>query len=957
MKKIAHLSDIHFSRDSQKLALESLSCALEVGKRENIDAWVFAGDLYDRGIQNTKNSGLPQLVNIIQAMLDVAPILSVEGTVTHDLPGCYEILEKIKAKHQFYNLRPDKPQIISDILFLGLPEVTKEWFLKDKQLGGDEANEAIKEGMRKILLGLGAQRKDYPDIPCLFIGHLSIAGATMANGQIVPGREITIGRDDLALVGADYYALGHIHLAQQIGDLPAYYAGSAYPVNWGEVDQKRFNLVELFAGGESIIQLKDFPYPPRKKIIADSQLMKDDNNYAGFQTWMVVKGSKEELATINTDQALEYLIEQGALLGSRVTIEIITTETLRAGEITEAKRLRDKLKIYAESSEQELVETIYEKADTLELAAQKEDNAPRGAHIRNDKLCLRGAEGIRKGLGLEEITIDFSQYDEDLIALIGPNGTGKTTLIENMHPYVEIFTRGGKLQDHFYLKDSWRDLYFTDEKTGDKYRAFIQIDGANQTGKCEYHLYKNGEPITNGRKEDYEQKINGIFGSLALYLRGAFSSQKATKTNPDLGEATKGEKKALFRELGGLDYLQLHAESAKEKAKNIESYIIRDQGRIETLEQLVAVLPEKENNHAIHVGILADEKKVLAGIEAEGKSYRKTKEDLQKRVDKHREVDMKLISASKREEELREEHYDTCASIDGYKQALEGKEDAVKNEAKYAELKAEYDKLDAEYRDAKEAASNTEREIQAKKAKASEKLAEHNQKKAVLVQKVDNLNSLLAEKITCPKCNHVFSRDQAELEARLEETHQKIFDLDVDMKVPAAALKRRSIELEKFVWPTEAAKATIEGEMLYIDIELYKKTIADANIAEAKIEEAQKRFVAINEQQAELKAQIRELKDKLDPEAGDLYTQATTDLQVAIDKYNECKQSIAGIKASIMHIEGEIADIEEKKAQLEELKKATEASIEEMIEWQEHRGNDRMAVSTASLRAGRNPGA
>ena len=78
----------------------------------------------------------------------------------------------------------------------------------------------------------------------MMLYHGAVTGATMANGQLVEGG-ISIGREDLELVGADYYALGDIHLAQQIPGLPAYYPGSAYPVNWGEVDQKGFNLVEL----------------------------------------------------------------------------------------------------------------------------------------------------------------------------------------------------------------------------------------------------------------------------------------------------------------------------------------------------------------------------------------------------------------------------------------------------------------------------------------------------------------------------------------------------------------------------------------------------------------------------------------------------------------------------------------------------------------------------------------
>ena len=145
--------------------------------------------------------------------------------------------------------------------------------------------------------------------------------------------------------------------------------------------------------------------------------------------------------------------------------------------------------------------------------------------------------------------IEFDSFEPGFLAFVGVNGSGKTTLIENMNPYPHMLTRTGKLQDHFILRDSFRDLYFIDERTRTEYRSFMQIDGANKSGSIEYFLYKNGEPITNGRKDDYEQKIMKLFGSLPLFLRSVFVSQKQPKNLPDLSEATKREKKALFREL------------------------------------------------------------------------------------------------------------------------------------------------------------------------------------------------------------------------------------------------------------------------------------------------------------------------------------------------------------------------------------------------------------------------
>ena len=227
--KILHGSDFHYSRDNQEPALLSLRTFYEYGRDNGVDLYVIAGDLFDRAVQNTESSGFPQLVKVIQDMMNVAPVVAVQGTPTHDIAGCYEALQEIDGQYSFTLLDPKTTYSLhkdgqmgflsekAQLLVLGCPEPSKEWFLADKSLGCDEATQAVKEGMRQMLLGWGAIRKQYADIPCLFVYHGSVEGASMCNGQVLPMGELAIGRDDLALVGADYYALGHIHKAQGMG--------------------------------------------------------------------------------------------------------------------------------------------------------------------------------------------------------------------------------------------------------------------------------------------------------------------------------------------------------------------------------------------------------------------------------------------------------------------------------------------------------------------------------------------------------------------------------------------------------------------------------------------------------------------------------------------------------------------------------------------------------------------
>lgn len=51
-------------------------------------------------------------------------------------------------------------------------------------------------------------------------------------------------------------------------------------------------------------------------------------------------------------------------------------------------------------------------------------------------LTLKGFRGIRDGLGRDELTLDLERLADaaQLIAIVGGNGRGKSTLMECMHP-------------------------------------------------------------------------------------------------------------------------------------------------------------------------------------------------------------------------------------------------------------------------------------------------------------------------------------------------------------------------------------------------------------------------------------------------------------------------------------------------------------------------------------------
>lgn len=51
-------------------------------------------------------------------------------------------------------------------------------------------------------------------------------------------------------------------------------------------------------------------------------------------------------------------------------------------------------------------------------------------------LTLKGFRGIRDGLGLDTLVLDFEVLCDgaELVAIAGANGRGKSTVLDNMHP-------------------------------------------------------------------------------------------------------------------------------------------------------------------------------------------------------------------------------------------------------------------------------------------------------------------------------------------------------------------------------------------------------------------------------------------------------------------------------------------------------------------------------------------
>src|SRR5690606_22363173 len=115
------------------------------------------------------------------------------------------------------------------------------WF---GSLSREEGEVAAGDAMRAVLRGLNLDLAGQG--PSLFASHAMVRGSVTSTGQPLVGCDLEVGLEDLALVGADAYALGHVHKGQrwELDGRPVVYPGSPRRTSFGEIEPKGYTLLE-----------------------------------------------------------------------------------------------------------------------------------------------------------------------------------------------------------------------------------------------------------------------------------------------------------------------------------------------------------------------------------------------------------------------------------------------------------------------------------------------------------------------------------------------------------------------------------------------------------------------------------------------------------------------------------------------------------------------------------------
>lgn len=246
--------------------------------------------------------------------------------------------------------------------------------------------------------------------------------------------------------------------------------------------------------------------------------------------------------------------------------------------------------------------------------------------MKLNHLTLRGITRFA-----ETVSVNFSALPAGLIAFVGANGEGKTTLMEAVPGalFRMLPSRDGALPHHVQGRDAFIELDYS--MGGARYRSLIKADG--QTGSQEAHLFLDGMPLVSGKVKEYDAAIAERIGTPDLFLASVFQSQTRKGNFLDLGRA---DRKALMIRMLGLEQLQVISDKAGERAKALEQEIAVARARLQDLDSQLELLDAMRDNLGQNEAALQTAQKAVESARA----------DLQKLVEEEARIKASLGRAA-----------------------------------------------------------------------------------------------------------------------------------------------------------------------------------------------------------------------------------------------------------------------------------------------------------------------
>jgi len=200
-------------------------------------------------------------------------------------------------------------------------------------------------------------------------------------------------------------------------------------------------------------------------------------------------------------------------------------------------------------------------------------------------LTRKGFRGIRDGLGRDVLTLDFERLADgaELVAIAGANGRGKTTVMDNIHPYLTMPSRaamagpgGFSYYDHVCLPENEKDLIWAHDGRSYRSQVVIRVNGRRKTEAFLLMLADDGAwkpvvlddgTVSDGKVDTYTRCVEALCGSADTFFTSVFSAQGKRQ----LSAYRNAEIKTLLADLLGQEEIRALGQQAGETARLLKA--------------------------------------------------------------------------------------------------------------------------------------------------------------------------------------------------------------------------------------------------------------------------------------------------------------------------------------------------------------------------------------------------
>ncbi|OPY76454.1 MAG: Calcineurin-like phosphoesterase superfamily domain protein [Syntrophorhabdus sp. PtaU1.Bin050] len=387
--KILHCADLHFDDEPGRLE-NTIQCCKKMTEtaQGDIPALIaIAGDIYERGLIHG-SPGTLAAIDFVCRCGDIAPVVIVSGTPTHDTSNSTEVFKKLRTKYPIYStdipgqvyltkkeplrfieFERDVDKVDEASLLLScLPSVTRASLMATGTRSMATAGIECAELLRDLFQAWGVLNEEANDrgIPTVLVGHGTVKGSRLSTGQRATDPDAEFGMGDLKLTKAALICLGHVHMPQQV-HANAFYSGSVTRANYGETEDKGF-YIHTINGSNVTSRFIETPARTMKTIVPvegmpDISLL--DGVNPGDYVKIVYSIRQEEASRVD-DAALRKLAYERGATEVKIDKTVLPITNVRSEGISRLKSLTEKLKRWGELNGQPITESLLAKLEMLQ---------------------------------------------------------------------------------------------------------------------------------------------------------------------------------------------------------------------------------------------------------------------------------------------------------------------------------------------------------------------------------------------------------------------------------------------------------------------------------------------------------------------------------------------------------------------------------------------------------------